>query len=135
MSNHDSAASIGLPSRRNFLSTIGAVATVTPAVFPLAAIATPSADPVFAAIERHKQAFAYCNEAGTSEEECGRRVDLEGDALFELAATEPTTPDGACSLLNYLVEYDDGCAKDPELFCQAMTSVAAALRKIWDADQ
>jgi hypothetical protein len=124
-------------SRRRFFLLVGhagaaaaATATLANGLKATAAIAGPASDPALALIEEHRRAFAYANERGTSEEECGRRVDLEDEVLWRLAETEPTTIGGARALLEHIADYDSGCMLTAELHCAAMSSVAAALAKM-----
>jgi hypothetical protein len=121
-------------SRRRFFLAAGnvaAVAAVTSALARNARTASPSAiEPVLPVIEEHRRAFAYANERGTSEEETGRRVDIEDEVLWRLAQTEPTTIAGARMLLDYIADYDNGCMLTAEMHCIAMKTVAAALAKM-----
>jgi hypothetical protein len=115
-------------SRRRFLSTAATLAAGG-AAFGLAippALATD--DPIFAAIEAHKAAFArvvaaidveQAAEAATPKGmrktderwlESGKAVsaawEAEGDAAIELVNVRPTTMTGVVALLNYAISAD-----------------------------
>src|SRR5579872_2340373 len=125
-------------SRRRFFLAAGnvaAVAAVTSALARTGRTASPPAiEPVLPALEEHRRAFAYANEKGTSEEETGRRVDIEDEVLWRLAQTEPTTLAGARLLLDYIADYDNGCMLTAEMHCIAMKTVASALAKMEGAN-
>jgi hypothetical protein len=83
----------------------------------VARTATP-ADPIFAAIERHKTAWGAYVEATCKltmpELDAYREAhdDDSGKALEEFLATPPTTLAGLRAALEYAVEFDSGCKPD-----------------------
>jgi hypothetical protein len=100
------------PSRRLFLAA-GPAAAVFGA---LEAVATP-ADPVFAAIERHKAAWAAFVEATCdltlSELYAYRQAhDEDTEALEDFLATPATTMAGLRAALVYVIEIDRDCMSD-----------------------
>jgi hypothetical protein len=130
-------------SRRRFLSTAATLAAGSAALLGLAippALATD--DPIFAAIEAHKAAFARVIAAIDVEQaveaaipagmrlqtyktderwlESGKAVsgawDAEGDAAIELVNVHPTTMAGVMALLHYAIAADrDGEMWPPTL--------------------
>jgi selenocysteine lyase/cysteine desulfurase len=94
----------------------GAAALPALAIIPATALGAGAVDPIFAAIERHRQAeatyVAACNEPTDQAKEqaredranklCGR----SSDALGELVAMTPTTLAGCAAVLRYLETHE-----------------------------
>lgn len=77
------------------------------AALPALAISTSviSTDPVFEAIERHKEAAAAYeryNDNYESDDECDRLAEIEGAALVALLSTTPLTLRGCSAVLTYV---------------------------------
>jgi hypothetical protein len=99
-------------SRRSVI--VGAAAL--PAL-AMPAIASSASDPIFAAIERHRQIeaayVAACNEPIVEAKEQAREdranelCDKSGDALVELVAMTPTTLAGCAALRRYLEAHEE----------------------------
>jgi hypothetical protein len=101
-------------SRRAILA--GAAALPALAIIPATAVVAGGVDPIFAAIERHRQIeaayVAACNEPTDQAKEqaredranklCGR----SSDALGELVAMTPTTLAGCAAVLRYLETHE-----------------------------
>jgi hypothetical protein len=127
-------------SRRRFFLLVGhagaaaaATATLANGLRATAGTSIPgfgAIDPILALIEEHRRAIAYTNERGTTDDETARRVSLEDDVLWRLVQTEPPTLASAQLLLHYIVDFDNGCEPEPEVYCTAMKSVAAALARM-----
>jgi hypothetical protein len=113
-------------TRRAILAGLAATPVVA---LPAIADALPGADPIFAAIEAHKTAFARFGDVCeltdkvlakkeeriiTDEDESryAEANDAERAALDELLSTIPQTTAGARAALEWLVEYDAGCVPD-----------------------
>jgi hypothetical protein len=111
---------------RSIMATTGGLLTVPALAVGVAAAtlaAAPSIDPVFAAIERHKTAFAAFNAAcprldSALADQEGRTITeddqdaydeaQEGETeAFEAMADLPTSIAGLRALLAYIVEYED----------------------------
>jgi hypothetical protein len=114
-------------SRRRFLTAAAALASPVAAVPALAAVTAP--DPVFVAIERHREAWkaheAACGVANDLEEEAiaaglcledhpdfeatderwDQACNAEDEALRVLCATTATTVAGAAALASYVAAY------------------------------
>lgn len=110
------------PSRRVFLAAGSAVA-VFGALGAAVADEASSADPIFAAIERHRTAEArYCAACGLTDEVAadrqGRTIAAADHAEFDAAdsaereardallATAPQTPSGARAAIRYCIDVD-----------------------------
>jgi len=88
-------------SRRSILKGVPIAAVATSAVFPTAS----EVDPIFAAIDRHKEAYkAYFKREDLTDEE----AEAETLACEELLATVPTSKEGIRAVLEWLVKYDAG---------------------------
>jgi hypothetical protein len=121
------AAATGLPkSNRRLFLVAGTAMALTATLKSVAHATDPGADPIFAAIERHKELFAIftgtCDRADeVKAKREGREVteadeaaleaacDAEMDAAAELVAIPPTTVAGMRAAIEYIVEYDKGC--------------------------
>ena len=112
-------------SRRLFL----AAGSATAVFGALATAAEQEHDPIFAAMERLKTAWAAYSDScdltdNVAREEKGETVSEADEAIHELAraewdeaeaafvATIPTTLAGARAAIAYLIKYDDGCVPD-----------------------
>jgi hypothetical protein len=135
----------GLQTRRAALGALACVPAL--AILPAAALATPStveavrsvadgwikgpvgADPIFAAIERHKATWTgymdlsdrtddvAAEEEGwratqADREACDAASDAETECMDALLATVPMTAAGARAAIAYLVRFDDECMPD-----------------------
>jgi len=76
-------------------------------------------DPVYAVIERHRAAFALFIKTSETfydekreEEAHDRACSIEHEARRSLINTVPTTIAGACAVIEWLVQYDEGCVPD-----------------------
>jgi len=92
-------------SRRSILKGIPVAAVATCTVLPVVA----QTDPIFAAIERHKEAYKafYKCEDMTPEE-----IAEEDAACEQLLTTVPTSKEGIRAALEWLVKYDTGMIPD-----------------------
>ncbi len=131
------------PSRRAIPGAVSAAALATGAV--AAAVASPAeADPVFAAIEKHRQAEAEFRRlcgiteederqaAGRSEEEAQTILDAVFDgtdqALATFATTVPQSKVGIRAALHHFLEFVDrsGCLMPEEEAKDLMRSILAS---------
>lgn len=116
----------GLKSRRAALGALAHLPAL--AILPAAAAIAP-VDPIFAAIERHRAAFALyadlcarTDEAAAEQE--GREITQvereafatagvdETESRDALIATAPTTIAGLRTAIDHLVKFDSGCLPD-----------------------
>ena len=121
-----SGTALPISSRRLFLAAGTAAAVFTTVKIAAAAITSTDDDPIFAAIERHKQLFRiFCDLSNRTDEvaaeEEGREVteadeaaldaasEAEMGAADELVATPPVTVAGMRAAIEHLVRYDAGC--------------------------
>lgn len=124
-------------TRRAFLS--GALAVPALAA-PLALAAAVPADPVFAALARHRAAYeafeAFCAANPVTAEpgpqpydapEWDRLDAAERETLATLANTVPTTPAGACALATYLAERAWPSDISATVLACALSSIARGL--------
>jgi len=99
------------------LYALSAAPAVAAAVAPVAASALMGVltkpDPIYAAIEAHRQAAVNRDKIPDTADELGDAIDGEYAALLELFRTAPTTHEGMLALLQYLQEplhvEDGGC--------------------------
>src|SRR5271165_516253 len=111
-------------------AALGALASVPALALPAIAVAE-SIDPIFAAIERHREAFAAFVAAVNAVDEVkaeqeGRKVnqadqdaysaasDAEDAALNEFVTTIPLTIAGIHAAIAHVVKYDNGCIPEAE---------------------
>ena len=102
-------------SRRAILA--GAAALPALAIIPATAVAAAGIDPIFAALERHRQIeaayVAACNEPIDQAKEQAREDRVtklchrSSNALGELVAMTPTTLAGCAALLRYLEAHEE----------------------------
>ncbi len=101
-------------SRRRLLAGVPAVAAVgVPSVATaLGGLRTGGDDPIFAAIEAHKRAYALFDAAFDAHDGDSPEVDEtsehEWDAFWDIFETEPTTAAGLVVLFEYLALPHDG---------------------------
>jgi hypothetical protein len=105
----------------NRRAALGALAGVPALALPAVGLAASCHDPIFAAIERHRAAFAaYCASINPADEvlaaQEGREVtaedeealnvasDAEAEALSELVNTAPTTLAGLRAGITYVID-------------------------------
>jgi len=119
------AAATGLPQSQNdftvdFLALIGQ---------PCQA----EADPVFVAIEAHRQAFAKAEECAEALASCDFRFDSivkdETEKMESLVRTKPATLEGLAALAEYVGSYPD-IESCEDLFLPAMKTFATAARDL-----
>jgi len=92
-------------SRRSILKSLPVVAVAASAAFP----AIAHTDPIFAAIERHKEAHkAYFKHDDLTDEEAA----AEHAACEELLETIPTSKEGIRAVLEWLITYEAGMAPE-----------------------
>src|SRR5262245_15467976 len=100
-------------------AALGAIAVGAAAIPSLAAAGAVAPDPVFAAIETHRAAYAVFNEAVRAgsrlvsiPEQIDARIDEasagETAAAEALAATVPTTFGGVAAVLKYVADFGAG---------------------------
>jgi hypothetical protein len=102
-------------TRRGAIAALAAT-TALPVAAALPTVADPGADPVFAAIEAHRRAWAAFDEAssarlGETVEESTERAKAAGDVLnnvgAKLTSMVPTTAASALAVLAYARELGD----------------------------
>jgi len=92
-------------SRRSVLKGMSVAATATCMALP----AVAQTDPIFAAIERHKEAYkAFYKDEDLTQEE----GDEETAACEALLATVPTTKEGIRAALEWLIKFDEHCVPE-----------------------
>jgi hypothetical protein len=121
-------------NRRAVLGAVLAASAAAAAALPAVAIAGVACSPhpeaeLFAAIERHRAAFAAfvdtCGPTDTvlaaqqgrevtqaDEDACDDALAAEKDALSELKATAPLTLAGMRAAIQYFVGFDEGCVPE-----------------------
>jgi hypothetical protein len=101
-------------TRRGAIAALAAT-TALPVAAALPIVADPRADPVFAAIEAHRRAWAAFEassaQQGETAEENTERAEAAGDVLndvgVKLTSMVPTTAAGALAVLAYARELGD----------------------------
>src|SRR5450759_1925753 len=101
----------GLTRRNAIMNMVATGAIAGAALSPTVALASNGPDPIFAAIERHRQLWAAhvaaCNTAANeisreavfaAEDRAGEICDQMGSALAELVAVTPTTVAGCAAM-------------------------------------
>ena len=90
-------------TRRHILAGLGTLATVAPVA---AAPALAGTDPIFAAIEAHKVAWAAYGEAISAACEVEEAGEASWAAWHAMLATRPATLAGLLAFVNYAAHYD-----------------------------
>ena len=99
-------------TRRNALAAVAGLSALAVPSIAIAA-AGPPPDPIFAAIEKHKQAVAAFYGAPPAkrdddeEDEVGRLCGIFCDAAHDILRTVPTTLAGAAALLRHLLNCEN----------------------------
>ena len=108
-------------SRRSLLAGTATLPTLS-----LPAIATSPADPVFAAIERHREAWTACLAAEPAPDELmGELCEKASDAYADLLALTPTSAKAATAALLYVAQHENEDGNQPwthnwgDRFCSA----------------
>jgi hypothetical protein len=98
---------------------------------------TTTDDPIFAAIERHRQAeaallaFEYAEEDDAALAEMDRLCDVTDAAAWALVETQPTTLAGCIAILKYVADEGDGERWPPEDWDSKLhATLSDALQKI-----
>jgi hypothetical protein len=119
----------------------GAAALPALAILPAAALCSPAADPIIAAIERHRQAEAafvgaYDNEAYRNskhstpatdalEERAGEFLETSNKLYVDLVTMTPTTLAGCAALLRHIEDHERSCGVDALLANHPKAKLAA----------
>jgi hypothetical protein len=89
-------------TRRTALASLATLAAA-----PAGAMAAkPPADPILAAIERHREAFAAFEAAPSWGGDCCAEGEANREAAEALASAVPTTMQGTVALLDYLRDFE-----------------------------
>jgi len=127
------AAATGLPQSQNDLTAAFLALIDQPCQVEAVPVTIGNADPVFPAIEAHRQAFAKAEECAEALASCDFRFDSiikdETEKMEALIRTKPATLEGLAALAEYIGSYPD-IEFCEDFFLSALKTLATAARDL-----